>query len=152
MQTLLALHNIGRWGFVIFGLYAITKCILGLVKNQEYTKSHNLSAVLFVAFTHLQLLLGFILYFGKGWAENFSDMGNAMGNATLRFFTVEHTISMLLAIILIQIGRTKSKKAEDARSKHKKALIFFSIGFIIALAMIPWPFRGEVARALWPSF
>ena len=73
-----------------------------------------------------------------------------MGDSYQRFWTVEHTFGMLLAVILIQVGRTKSKKALDTNKKHKISLIYFSIGLLIILAMIPWPFRGEIARALWP--
>jgi hypothetical protein len=45
---------------------------------------------------------------------------------------------MIFAIALIQIGRTLSKKAADAASKHKKAIIYFGIGLLLILSRIPW--------------
>ncbi len=138
-----------RWAVVLFGLYAITKSARGLMKNQDYTPNHNMAATLFVASVHLQALLGILLYLARNWASNFADMSN-MKNATLRFWTVEHAIGMLVAVILIQVGRSKSKKATDVRKKHKTSLIYFAIGLILILAMIPWPFREEIGRALWP--
>jgi len=149
-SLLLTVHSVLRWAVLLFGLYAITKSARGLLLKQDYTSNHNMSATLFVASVHLQVLLGILLYVARDWMSNFSKMGEIMGNATLRFWTVEHFFGMLLAVVLIQVGRTKSKKALDVKQKHKLSLIFFSIGLVIILAMIPWPFRGEVARSLWP--
>lgn len=149
-NVLINAHSILRWAVLLFGLYAITKSARGLMKNQEYTPNHNMSATLFIASVHLQALLGLLLYVARGWANNFSDMAGAMGNSTIRFWTVEHLFGMVLAVVLIQVGRTKSKKATEAAKKHKISLIFFSIGMLLILAMIPWPFRAELGRSLWP--
>ncbi len=143
-------HSILRWAVLLFGLYAITKSARGVLYKQDYTPNHNMAATLFIASVHLQVVLGLFLYVARGWAGNLAKMGEIMGNTTQRFWTVEHFVGMLLAAVLIQIGRTKSKKATEAPRKHKLALIFFSIGMLLILAQIPWPFRGEVARALWP--
>jgi hypothetical protein len=118
--------------------------------KQPYSANHNLSATLFVASVHLQILIGFLLYIARGWANNFSKMGEIMGDSTLRFWTVEHIFGMLLAAVLVQIGRTKSKKSSQDSTKHKLAFVFYTLGLVIIIAMIPWPFRGEIARSLWP--
>jgi hypothetical protein len=149
-NLLLVSHNVLRWAVILFGLYAITKAVRGVLFKQEYTSNHNLSATLFVASVHLQIVLGLFLYVARGWAAKLGHMGDVMGNATSRFWTVEHAFTMLLAAVLIQIGRSKSKKATEIAKKHKLAAIFFTIGFILILLMIPWPFRGEVAKPLWP--
>ena len=149
-SILISAHNILRWAVLLFGLYAITKSARGLLYRQDYTPNHNMAATLFIASVHLQVVLGLLLYIARDWASSFSNMAETMGNGSLRFWAVEHLVGMLLAAVLIQVGRTKSKKATDTAKKHKTALIFFSIGLLIILAMIPWPFRGEVARNLWP--
>jgi predicted acyltransferase len=142
---LLSAHNILRWAVLLFGLYAITKSARGYFLKQDYTPNHNLSATLFIASVHLQVVLGLLLYVARNWASQIS-----MSNAVQRFWGVEHIFGMLLAAVLIQIGRSKSKKQQNVPQKHKTALLFFAIGFVLILATIPWPFRGEVARALWP--
>jgi len=149
-NLLLVSHNVLRWAVILFGLYAITKAVRGLIFKQDYSPNHNLSATLFVASVHLQIVLGLLLYVARGWASKLGNMGDVMGNATSRFWTVEHAFTMIIAAVLIQIGRSKSKKATDIAKKHKLAAIFFTIGFILILLMIPWPFRGEVAKPLWP--
>jgi hypothetical protein len=149
-SLLLTVHNVLRWAVLLFGVYAITKSARGVMLKQDYTPNHNMAATLFVASVHLQIVLGLLLYVSNGWASNFSKMGETMANTTLRFWSVEHIFGMILAAVLIQVGRTKSKKAVETARKHKISLIFFSIGLILILAMIPWPFRGEIARSLWP--
>jgi len=149
-SILLMAHNILRWAVLLFGLYTITKSARGLMNKQDYTPNHNMAATLFVASVHLQILLGILLYVGRELAANLPKIGEIMGNTTLRFWTVEHAVGMILAAVIIQIGRTKSKKATETAKKHKTALIFFTIGLLIILAMIPWPFRAEVGRSLWP--
>lgn len=149
-SILINAHSILRWAVLLFGLYAITKSARGLFLKQPYTSNHNMASTLFIASVHMQALLGILLYVARGWASNFTNMGNAMSNSTLRFWTVEHLIGMILAVVLIQVGRTKSKKATEPAKKHKTALIFYTIGILIILALIPWPFRADIARSLWP--
>ena len=121
-------HNILRWAVLLFGLYAITKSARGLFLKQSYSSNHNLSATLFVASVHLQILIGLLLYVARGWANNFSKMGEVMGDSTLRFWTVEHIFGMLFAALLVQVGRTKSKKVNQDVRKHRLSLVFLRLG------------------------
>jgi hypothetical protein len=144
-STVLMLHNILRWGVLLGGLYAITKSILGLIHKRDFTAAENRSQVIFVMFCHTQLLVGLILYFISPVVNEALKSGAVMKDATYRFVAVEHIATMIIAVILIQVGRSLSKKAVDSVSKHKKALIFFSIGFVLILSRIPWQ------KALFPG-
>src|SRR5688572_24943852 len=83
--------------------------------------------------THLQAVIGLLLYYVSAKVE-FSS--NTMSSPTFRFFTVEHTLMMLIAIVLITIGN-RHAKAGNA----KKLFTFYLIALIIILVSIPWPFR-----------
>jgi hypothetical protein len=52
---------------------------------------------------------------------------------------MEHILMMLIAAVLITIGRRKSENATDSVLKHKRILVFYVIGLLIILAGIPWP-------------
>lgn len=140
--TILVLHNLLRWGVLLFGLYAITKSILGLMHKREFTNQANLSHVLFVAFCHTQLFLGLVLYFisPNVDAALANGFGAAMKDSYSRLLAVEHISINVIAIALIQVGRTLSKKATDAAVKYKKPLIYFSIGLLLILSRIPWQY------------
>lgn len=147
METgLVHLHNLLRWGVLLFGLYAITKSVLGIIHKREFTSKENLAHVLFVVFCHTQLVLGLVLYFiGPTMVGIRASGGNVMKDAALRFWAVEHLVAMVIGIVLVQVGRSLSKKETDPMKKHRKAVIFFVLGLLIILSRIPWD------RALFPG-
>lgn len=102
--------------------------------------------------TDIQLVLGLVLYFMGEWGyksfKNF-PMKDVMGNSYTRFFAVEHLVGMLIAIVLIHIGRAKMKKKSSDREKHHAVFIYNLIALIILLATIPWPFRALFENRGW---
>jgi hypothetical protein len=54
---------------------------------------------------------------------------------------------MLIAITLITIGHVKYKKGGAPTT----TLILYVIALVLIFAAIPWPFRGEIARPLFPG-
>ncbi len=130
METgLLHLHSLLRWLTVIFLVVAIIKSLSGWLGKKEYKKSDNLVAVLLLSFTHTQALVGVTLYIIKAW---YSQMAN-MSDATARFWAMEHGLTMIIAIVLITLGRVKSKKAANDELKHKKGVVFYIIAFVLIL-------------------
>jgi uncharacterized membrane protein len=55
----------------------------------------------------------------------------------LRFFTMEHTVMMLIAVVLITIGHRQAKIGN-----LKKQFWYYIIALIVIIAAIPWPFRA----------
>ncbi len=94
----------------------------------------------------VQLLIGLILYFTQGWFESLKHIGESMKDPMLRFFTIEHSVMMIIAWILVHAGRVSVKKAKTSPSKFKKSLLFFGIALLLILIAIPWPFREVVSR------
>ncbi len=153
MQTVLVLHNLLRWLVLLFGLWTLINAITGLSAKRAYTTSDNRSNLLFMIFCDIQLLLGLILYFNNQWFGKLTDnMKAAMQDAATRFFSLEHGLMMIIAWVLVHIGRSAVKRATTDRSKHKKMLIFFGLALFLILASIPWSFRQEIARPLFRGF
>jgi cytochrome bd-type quinol oxidase subunit 2 len=86
--------------------------------------------------THIQLLIGLVLFMMSP-KVNFSMISDKL----FRFFSIEHTFMMLIAIILITVGRVRSRKAV-AGNKHRTILYFYLMALILILVAIPWPFRN----------
>ncbi|GAB2784816.1 hypothetical protein GCM10027275_31390 [Rhabdobacter roseus] len=84
---------------------------------------------------HIQLLLGLILYVMSPKVD-FSLISDRL----YRFFTLEHSLMMLIAIVLITVGRVRSRKVEGA-AKHRTVLYFYVLALVLILIAIPWPFR-----------
>ncbi len=83
----------------------------GLVKKTG-KKRDNIAGLLLTIFVDIQFLIGIILYafVSPITRAAFADFGAAMKNADLRFYAVEHITMMIIALIIIHIGRAKSKK------------------------------------------
>lgn len=150
-QGLLHLHNLLRWVVLLFALLVIIRSMMGMSSNTTFTAGDRKAALFLMISTDLQLLLGLALYYLKGWVTVLSNGGDVMSNKYNRFFAVEHLAGMLIAIILIHIGYSASKKALVDRVKHKKLFWFTLIAVLIIIITIPWPFRELVGRPLFPG-
>lgn len=114
---------------------ASVNAITGML-NKRLFKDRDLRLSLFALIvTHLQLLVGFILYFisPKG-IEAFGQMSNS----ALRLTSLEHPLINIIAVVLITIGWSKHKKEESNNGKFKKIALFYSIGLILILSRLPW--------------
>jgi len=107
--------------------------------NDSFSASDLKTYMFTMIFTHVQFLIGMALFFITG---RYKISGEVMKDSIARFYAVEHTAMMILAVILITIGYSKSKKADTVAGKHKSIALFYSIALVIILAAIPWPFRG----------
>ena len=67
-----------------------------------------------------------------------ADFGGSMKVKELRFWSVEHMTGMIIGIVIAQIGSIKSKKASSDTSKFRIACVYFGIGLLIILLMIPF--------------
>ncbi len=137
------LHSLLRWAIIIFLLVNISRNFL--YNSTDYTdkdKSWNLRLVII---THLNLLIGLYQYFfgEKGIAlVKIYGMADVMKTAKLRFWVVEHITGMLIAVVLITITRSISKKpSNNDAAKHKKLLWFYIAALVVIIASVPWPFR-----------
>ena len=96
----------------------------------------------------IQLLIGLILYFSNGWFDRLKDLGNNMKDPVTRFFTMEHMSMMILAWILVHVGRASVKKAGTDAAKHKKMLIFFGSGYFIDTGFYSMAFQGSNSKTM----
>lgn len=147
LQTMLSLHNISRWLILLFGLWAILRAISGIAGKKNYTGLDNKLSLFFMICADIQLLIGLWLFFNNAWFDKMkAGMGAVMKNSFDRFFIVEHGFMMVLAWLLIHIGRSMVKRPAADASKHKKTLLWFGIAMLLILISIPWPFREAVAK------
>lgn len=140
---MLHLHSGLRWIALILLLIAIFNALTSRGKN-SYEKKDKMINLFAMIMLHTQLLIGFIVYFmspkvqfTEGW----------MKNGMLRFFGMEHLLLMVLAIVIVTIGRKKAEKSTIPAVKHKAIAVWYTIGLILILAGIPWPFREALGGA-----
>lgn len=138
-SLLLPIHNILRWVFLALSLWVLLRSILGLSGNKPFSAADKKIGGILLGFAHLQLLIGLILWFISPNVQGaLTDMGAAMKDSALRLKLIEHPLTMIIAIVLIQIGRIKTKKAYADSDKHRRTLIYLGIGLVLILSRIPW--------------
>jgi len=136
----LHLHDTLRWLVLLSLLTTVVKYLAGWLGNQPWKKTDNLLSIILTSLMDVQLLTGLVLYFFLSPVTKLamSDFGAAMKDSGIRFYAVEHFSMMLIAVVLVHIGRAKSKKAKTDSAKFKTATIFFLIALVVILAAIPW--------------
>lgn len=149
LQTL---HNLTRWVVIILAVIALVRAFSGWLGKKTYTSADARSGSLYAGLFDLQLLLGVILFFTKGWFGVLAaDMGAAMSTASVRFFAVEHWLVMIVALIFAHVGVGAAKKAATDRLKFRRSALWFALSFLLMLAAIPWPSMAA-ARPLFRFF
>ncbi len=152
METVAVLHSLLRWAVLLFGVLTLANAISGIATKRVFTESDNKSNLLFMISCDIQLLIGLILYFSNGWFTQLKNFSQIKTDPYARFFALEHMSMMLLAWVLVHVGRASVKRASTDAAKHKKMLLFFGLALIFILAAIPWPFRAAIGKPLFHWF
>ena len=142
-SALLHTHSVGRWIILLLLLFAILNSLIA--GNRPYIRTDNRLGLLLTIAADLMLVIGIVLWFlSDNWGfKQIQSAGFAavMKDPTMRFFSVEHTLGMLIAVVMIHLGKAQGRKALSDRAKHRRTMIFYLVALLIILASIPWPFR-----------
>ncbi len=132
-------HSGLRWIILILLVAAIVNAARSMASGNYLKKDKMLNLFAMISL-HMQLLLGIVLYLINGRGKINFDAG-WMSNGLNRFFGLEHVLLMVIAITIITIGRGRAeKKMKGTRNQHRAILISYTIGLLLILASIPWPF------------
>jgi hypothetical protein len=137
---LLAFHGLLRWIVLAAALAAILTAASGWSGTKPASPSLRRFSLIFVASMDLNFLLGLILYFGASPVTKmaFQNMAAAMKDHELRFFSVEHTTYMFLAVVLAHVGGALARKGKTDLKKYRGATMAFLFSLLLILAGIPW--------------
>lgn len=130
------------WAYLVLlvlTLSSFNAIIKTLTKSPYGAKDFRISLFTLIV-SHLQLLIGIILYFVQPYFAAFSEqgMGAVMKDANLRLYLVEHPLTMIIAIVLITMGYSKHKKKLSSTKKFRTIAIFYALALILVLSRIPW--------------
>jgi L-asparagine transporter-like permease len=147
-NALLHTHSIGRWIVLLLLVFAILNSLIA--GNRPYIRTDNRLGLLLTISADLMLLIGLALwYYSPAGLPSLKASGMSGLTAYNRFFAVEHFAGMLIAIILIHVGKSQGKKPISDRAKHRRTMIFYLIALLIILASIPWPVREIFQNRGW---
>lgn len=125
---------------VLVLVIASINSLVGFFSKKEYGANDFRISLFTLIVSHIQLLIGIVLYFVAPYFQAFSEvgMGGVMKDSTLRLYLVEHPLIMIIAVTLITIGYSRHKKKLTSHPKFKILAIFYTLALIFVLSRIPW--------------
>ena len=138
-STLKMLHS--YWAYLVLFMVVVA-AFNALIKHfgkKEYEAKDFRIALFTLIVTHIQLLIGLVLYFIS--PNGFNNVRtNGMGglDKAARLLAVEHPFVGILAVVFITIGYSKHKKKLTSAGKLKPLAIFYTIGLLLILSRLPW--------------
>lgn len=138
-ETTLFIHSWWAALVVLVLLIASINFLMGYFSKKEHGNNDFRIALFALIVTHLQLLIGIVLYLVSPRLQAWSGgMGEVMGDSVNRLYLVEHPLMMLIAVILVTVGYSKHKNKRTSKAKFKTLAIFYTLATLFVLSRIPW--------------
>ena len=139
-DLVLIAHSWLRWAALAAGVMA-TFAAFALKPGTRDNGRADRWGLMFVIAMDVQLLLGLLLYFvlSPTTAAILDNFGAAMNDPVARFWAVEHSTLMVVAVVAVHLGRVLARKARTPVAARSRLLICFALATIAMLAAIPWP-------------
>lgn len=114
---ILHLHH---W-FAVLLLLSLPVCLVAVFAKVRWAKLIFMTSLVL---SHIQFLAGMYLYlFGENGIRLFQNEG-FMKNSSMRFYAVEHILTMLLGIILITLAYKRFKANQNTNILIKRSCHF----------------------------
>ena len=137
-NTILSLHSGFAYIALLIILVAVINALIGFSSKNPFTAKDRRISLFGLIAAHVQLLIGIILWFvSPNGLDKIKAVGMGGMDSLSRQLAVEHPFINIIAIILITIGWSRHKKMQDA-GQFKSIAIFYGIGLVLLLGMIPW--------------
>lgn len=139
--TALWLHSYVRWAILLAMVVVVSTSWSALRTQSAWTQRHERWLRALVGLADLQFTIGVLLYlvWSPFAAAFMQSPGTTMKEHTIRFFGLEHPTMMIIAVALLHLGRTRSKKMTEARDKHRTVFRWTLAALLVVLTSIPWP-------------
>lgn len=139
-EVLKITHSWWAYLVLVLILVAVINACIGFFSKRTYKQSDYRIGLFTLIVSHIQLLMGLILYFTSplfgGWKA--LGVGGIMKDAYFRKMLVEHPFGVIVGVILITIGWSLHKRQKTSQRAFGKIALFYVLGLILILGVIPW--------------
>lgn len=140
-ETIQFIHSYWAYLTLLLIVLATLNALKGVFTKGDFVNKDLRISLFALIVTHIQVLIGLMLFMFSPSAMGAikgSGMGAVMKDSLLRYFSVEHPLMMIIAVVLITIGYSKHKKKATSAQKFKTIAIFYTIALVLILSRIPW--------------
>ncbi len=129
------------WAYIVLIILTLAtlRSLIGFFTKKTFGVSDFRAGLFGLIVSHIQLLIGLILYFVSPWFDQWSQgMGAVMKDAQTRLYLVEHPTINILALVFITLGWSLHKRVAEDSKKFFRIGTFYAIGLVLLLSRIPW--------------
>ena len=139
-EIIQTLHSYWAYLVLLILILATGNALFKSIRGKEYSAKDFRISLFTLIVSHLQLLIGLLLYFVSPRLQLFSEfgIGEIMKDSVKRLYLVEHPLINIIAVALITIGYSNHKKKLTSQGKLKLIAIFYTIALVLFLSRIPW--------------
>ena len=138
--TVLTIHSWLRWAALLLGVAATFNAFrhredtAGRPRGQRWDWGFMLAL-------DLQALFGVLLYFGFSpiTREAINNVGMALRDPGLRFWSITHVAMMVVALVAVRAGRVFAMGDKTSSARRNGRCICFGIAVLAMVAGVPWP-------------
>jgi predicted acyltransferase len=112
--------------------------LIGALSGRDFQEKDRKIAMIAFILSHVQLLLGLILYFVSPKGFSLLTGGGAMADSEARLTALEHPLINIIAIVLISIGYIRAKKLTESKAKFRSIYMLYAVGIVLIISRIPW--------------
>jgi cytochrome bd-type quinol oxidase subunit 1 len=132
-------HSLLRYAVLLAIAVAALSALRGYLTKGPIIVWERAAAIIAMVLCHVQLVLGLVLY-AMRWEKLHKNFAQEPPSPVFRFWKYEHIGTMLVAILLVTLGRMLSKRASTEQGKQLRVAIFYLIALVLMLWATPWPF------------
>ncbi len=150
-DSLLFIHSWFRWAVYLAVIYFLIRSIIGWQKKSPWTVQDNHFVWAFTQVFAYQIGFGLTLWIGLSPLTKIAIKDPALlwEEGLISFWVLRHPATMVLALGVYFIGKSRSEKALSNR--FKAYAITFTVIFLMITSAIPWPWLAY-GRALFRWF
>ncbi len=120
-MVLLTLHSWWRWVVLLVAAITVIKMLYGWLGRRPWTRLDDQLGMIFTIAIDIEVLLGLLVWIvTQAWTRGMVA-------------AFEHPITMLLAVVLAHVGRSRARKGADDAAKYRTSAIFYTVSFALIL-------------------
>ena len=143
--VILTLHSLGRWAVLLGLIFGLFRGYRGWLGSRPFLPLDDTVRHGSATLAHVQLVLGYGLYFVSPLVASFHWRDGAHAPTAL-FFGFQHVAWMTAAIVVLTIGSGLAKRQATDAAKFRTMALWFTAALLLILAAIPWPFSPFAQR------
>jgi hypothetical protein len=151
MYHLIVAHSALRWLLLGSIVWVVFRGWEGLLLRRRFSRADRIATAAASGLSHLQLLIGFGLYFQSPVAQGYWAEKSLRWSDGL-FFALVHFGLMSAAVVVVTLGASLVKREADDRRRFQIMSRYFALALLLILAAIPWPFSPLAQRPWFREF